>query len=120
MKVGDKLIYRHKVTDLIYEDLDGDFWFEDPSPFKDGSEGTYIRQVINDRDEGYLPTLGLHDFEYFNEEVLEVIEHGKYYNFIDDYQQENCTEVRLTKLAKKVYNIPDGFKGKLYKLEEKE
>jgi hypothetical protein len=117
MKVGDKIVYRGFLTDIFYEDLDGDVWFEDKSKFYESTEGDNIIRSLEHRD-GELP-FHYSAYEYLTIDVLEFIENGKMYTFADDYEKECYKKIKLTKLARKIYNIPDNFKGDLYVLEGK-
>ena len=101
---GDLIIIDNVVLEIFIRDLDGDIWVCD-------NKGTSIKEMIPSRGEDIYNEFD--NYGFFQDEIREYIKYESYYTYIPDYLY-NFKKLNLTKLARKMYNIADDFKGKVY------
>lgn len=100
---GDLVIIEGYTVEVFIRDLDGDMWI------------AYNRDIVPEM----IPSRGYdlyHQFEtygFFQDEVYEYLEPETYYTYLPDYFY-GFEKLNLTRLARKVYNIPEDFKGEVY------
>ena len=100
---GDLIIIEGYAVEVFIRDLDGDMWI------------AYNKDIVPEM----IPSRGhdlYHQFEnygFFQDEVYEYLEPETYYTYLPDYFY-GFEKLNLTRLARKVYNIPEDFKGEVY------
>lgn len=112
--VGDFLLIKNKTVEIIGIDLDGDYWVEyekNLGCFKE-SQTKFIftgTSLINAQNTVRLPCFDLIPKGTFNHDIDYVL--------IREYSYK-ITKIILTKLVKKLYNLPEDFSKNLYSMED--
>lgn len=101
-KYQDKFIFEGRIRNAFY-DLEGDIWIEfnmDEISRKLLIKGSYVEAI-----------------RYIDDELLKLVKKDKLYYI---HPQVFISKISLTKLTKKIYNLPDDFDGDvIIILEEK-
>lgn len=107
MKIGDYVKYRDEMIILLFEDLEGDLWFEMKN----------YKEDFDISGEFFIEEIGNNECIYLDEDYLHFIKKSSYYQYIEE-SFEIPKKINLTKLARKMYNIPEDFTGDFYKVTE--
>lgn len=104
----DYIIVGEDLYKVVCLDLDDEVWIEGKVVDRmEITTGEYILKEIEDL-----------DIYYFDDSHIGYFEVNKKYSYIPDYYV-NYRHLKLTRLARKLYNIPDSFTGDLYYAEPK-
>lgn len=104
----DYLIIGDELYKVICVDLDDEIWVE----------GKVVDRMDVTTGEYILKDIEAWDTHYFDDSYIGYFEVNKKYSYIPDYYV-NYRKLKLTRLARKLYNIPDSFTGDLYYAEPK-
>lgn len=112
MKAGDYVVIKGHLVKILFEDMEYDLWHE--SFDGEGDSGSNFKRAFKeDLKRG-------EDFgccSYFIKEHMVHFEDHKIYNFFSDFNAIYYTKIKLTRLARKVYNLPDDFNGDIWVLK---